>query len=78
MFIYLFVCLVLAVLGLRCHTGFSLVVKNGGYSLVAEHEFLFAVASLVGTQASIVVAHVLSSCSSKALENRLNNCDTWA
>ena len=75
---YLFVCLFLAVLGLRCHTGFSLVVENGDYSLVAEHGLLFAVASLVGTRASIVVARVLSSCSSKALEHRLNNCGAWA
>ena len=65
-------------LGLRCHTGFSLAVESGGYSLVAEHGLLFAVASLVDTRASIVVARVLSSCSSEALEHRLNNCGAWA
>ena len=65
-------------LGLRCHTGFSLAVESGGYFLVAEHGLLFAVASLVDTRASIVVARVLSSCSSEALEHRLNNCGAWA
>ena len=42
-FIYLF----LAVLGLCCCAGFSLVEKSGGYSLVAVHGLLIAVASLV-------------------------------
>ena len=65
-------------LGLRCHTGFSLAVESGGYSLVVENGLLFAVASLVDTWASIVVARVLSSCSSEALEHRLRNCGTWA
>ena len=40
---YLFV----AVLGLHCCTGFSLVVVRGGYSLVLAHRLLTAVASLV-------------------------------
>ena len=43
MFIYLF----LAVLGLRCCTGFSLVAVSGGCSLVAVHGLLIAVASFV-------------------------------
>ena len=38
--------LFLAVLGLCCCTGFSLVVVIGGYSLVAVHGLLIAVASL--------------------------------
>ena len=42
MCIYLF----LAVLGLRCCTGFSLVAVSGGYSLVAVLELLIAMASL--------------------------------
>ena len=41
--IYLF----LAVLGLRCCEGFSLVVVRGGYSLVAVHWLLIAVVSLI-------------------------------
>ena len=44
--IYLF----LAVLSLHYCTGFSLVVASGGYSLVAEHRFFIAVASLVAEQ----------------------------
>ena len=34
-------------LGLCCCAGFSLVVENGGYSLVAMGGFLVVVASLV-------------------------------
>ena len=40
----------LAVLGLRCCTGFSLVAASGGYSLVAACRLLMAVASLVAEQ----------------------------
>ena len=39
--------LLLAVLGLHCFGGFSLVVASGGYSLVAVHGLLTVVASLV-------------------------------
>ena len=72
---YLFI-IFLAVLGLCCSTGFSLVVTNGGYSLVTVHRLLIAVASLVkhrlqGSQASVVVAHGLCSFGSWALEHRL-------
>ena len=54
--------LFLALLGLRCYMGFSLVAKSGGYSLVAVRGILLAVASLAaehrlyGTQASAVAA----------------------
>ena len=44
LFIYLF----LAVLGLHCRVGFSVVVMSRGYSLVEVHRLLIAVASLVG------------------------------
>ena len=44
-FIYLFI--VLAVLGLCCCSGFSLVVGSGGYSRVAVLERLIVVASLI-------------------------------
>ena len=44
LFIYLF----LAELGLCCCTGLSLVATSRGYSLVAVHKLLVAVASLVG------------------------------
>ena len=42
-FMYLF----LAVLGLHCWAGFSLVAASGGYSLVAVFRLLIAVVSLV-------------------------------
>ena len=42
-FIYLF----LAVLDVRCYTGFSVVVESRGYSLVAALGLLIVVASLV-------------------------------
>ena len=35
-------------------------------------------ARAVGVQASLVVAHGLSSCVSRALEHRLNSCGGWA
>ena len=44
LFIYL---LFLAVLGLRCSEGFSLVVTSGSYALVLEQGLLIAVVSLV-------------------------------
>ena len=39
--------LLLAVLGLHCFEGFSLIAVSGGYSLVAVHRLLTVVASLV-------------------------------
>ena len=42
--------LFLAVLGLCCCEGFSLVVVNGGYSLVEVHGLLTVAASLVAEQ----------------------------
>ena len=46
-YIIVFTYLFLAVLGLCCCTGFSLVVASGGYSPVAVHGLLIVVASLV-------------------------------
>ena len=43
----LFINLILAVLGLHCHTGLSLVAASWDYSLVALHKLLIEVASLV-------------------------------
>ena len=43
----MFVCLFLAVLGLRCFEGFSLVPASRGYSLLVVHGLLIRVASLV-------------------------------
>ena len=42
-----FIYLVLAVLGLYCREGFSLVVASRGYSVAVVHELLLASASLV-------------------------------
>ena len=46
---FLYFCLFLAVLGLRGWAGFSLVVANGVYSLVAVNRLLIVVASPVGS-----------------------------
>ena len=43
----LFICLVLAVLNFHCHSGFSLVVVSGSYSLVAVRRLLIVVVYLV-------------------------------
>ena len=45
---FLFLILFLAVLGLHCCAGFSLVVRSEGYSLVVVSRFLIVGASLVG------------------------------
>ena len=59
-FIYLF----LAVLDVRCYTGFSVVVESRGYSLVAVLGLLIVVASRCGAQ---------------ALElSGFRSCSTWA
>ena len=63
--------------------GFSLVAASRGYSLVAVHGLLTAVACpcgarLWGIQASVVAACGLSSCGSQALEQSLNSCGSWA
>ena len=68
--------LFLAVLGLHCSKGFSLVAVSGVYSPAAVHRPLCG-ASLVaehrlqGAPASVVVACGLSSYSSQALEYSL-------
>ena len=64
--------------------GFSLAVESRSCSLVAMHELLIAVASLVvehrlqGTWISVLVAHMLGSCSFQGPEHRLNSCGAWA
>ena len=78
--IILFIYLFLAVLGLHCCTSFSLVVASRGYSLVWCVGFS-SQRLLLGTWA---LGHLgfrscsvwFSSCGSKALEHRLNNCGT--
>ena len=57
-----------------------LQLQRAGATLVSLRGLLVAAASLVaehrlqGVQASVVVAHGLGSCGSRALEHRLNNC----
>ena len=59
-------------------------MASRGYSLVVVLGFLIAAAALVAepglqdVKVSVVVTRGLSSCSSQALEHRLNSCGTWA
>ena len=46
-FIYIILTIYLAVMGLHCCVGFSLIVPSGSYSLVVVHGLLAGVASLV-------------------------------
>ena len=79
-FIYKFIyfilfILFLAALGLHCRTqSFSScgawASHCGGFSCCG--------AWALGTWASVVVAHGLSSCGSRALECRLSSCGAWA
>ena len=50
-YLYIFYLFVLAVLGLHCCAGFSLVLESAGYSPVAGHTFLIAGASHCGARA---------------------------
>ena len=74
----------MAVLGLCCCVGSSLVVACRAYSLVVVLGLLIVVASLVaehrlwGSWALVVVVYRLSSCSSWAREHRLSSCGTQA
>ena len=52
MFYFLYLLILGAVQGLRCCTGFSLVVANRGYSLLVVLSLLVAVASLWQTTGS--------------------------
>ena len=47
LYFFLIIIYFLAVLGLRCCAGFSLVVVSGAYSLVATCGLLIAAASLI-------------------------------
>ena len=73
--IYLVGYLVLAVLGVQCGAGFSLVVASRGYSPVAVCGLLIATASLLKHRSK---ARGLRSCSSRVLGHRLNSYGAWA
>ena len=64
----------MAVLGLHCHAGSSLVSAGGGSSLVALRSLLILAAPLVAEQSLGCVG--FSSRSSRALEDRLHSCST--
>ena len=66
--------LFMAVLGLCCCVGFSLVAVSWVYTLVIVHGLLVAVVSLVAE----LGAHGLGSCGSWALERRFSSCGAWA
>ena len=78
--IVLFIYLFLAVLGLCCCMGFSLVVARGDYFLAVLCRLLIGVASLVaerGLQGVCALELVLcgfSSCCSWTLKHRLSSC----
>ena len=80
-FMYL---LFLDVLGLCCCARAFLWLQRVGATLRcglwASHcsGFSCCRAWALGTQASVVVAHGLSSCGSWALEHRLSSCGSWA
>ena len=61
----------LAVLGLHCCSGFSLVAASWNYSLAVVRGFSCCRAWPLGCMG-------FSSCSSRALEHRLNSCGAWA
>ena len=64
--------------------GLSLVVVSGGATLCCGAQasycsgFSCCGARALGVQASVVVAHGLSSCGSQALERRLSSCGAQA
>ena len=68
-------------LGLHCCAGFALVAARGIYSLVVVHRLLIPgplLSQSVGSRASVVAAHELSSYGSQSLEHRLNGYGAWA
>ena len=74
-FVCLFVCLFMAALGLYCCT--QAIIHCGAR---ASHcgDFSCCRAQALGTRASVVSAHGLSSCGSWALERRLRSCSARA
>ena len=81
--IYFIFNLFLAALGLCCCTRAFSSCGERGLLFVVVHGLLIAVASRCGARslgvwASVVVAHGLGSCGSRALERRLSSCGAWA
>ena len=84
LFLFFKIDLFLAVLGLHCCLGFSLVSVSRGSPVVAMCRLLIAVDSLVaehgsqGFRAAVVAAHVLCRCGFQALEHKLSCCGAQA
>ena len=80
-FLYKFI-LFLAALGLRCYTRAFLWLRWAGATLCcgvqASHCGGFSGAQALGTRASVVAGHGLSSCGSWAVERRLSSCGVQA
>ena len=77
--IYLFYLFIFGCIGSSLLRGLSLVAASGGYSSLgawASHSsgFFCCGAWALGARASVVVARVLNSCGSRALECRLSSC----
>ena len=83
LFIY-FIYLFLAVLGLCCCARAFSSWRWAGATLHCGVQtshcsgFSCCGAWALGARASVVVAHMLHSCGSRALERRLSSCGTWA
>ena len=81
---YLFIHLFIVALALHCCMWAFSSCSKQGLLFLAVHGLLIAVASLccgarvLGAWASVVVAHGLSSCGSRALECRLSSCGARA
>ena len=78
-----YIILFLAALGLHCCMQAFLWLWRAGATLLcgawASHcGFSHRGAQALGVQASVVVAHGVSSCGSWALERRLISCGAWA
>ena len=58
--------------------GLSLVAVSRGYSSLRCAGFSCCGVWALGAQASVVVAHGLSSCGLRALERRLSSCGVQA
>ena len=85
--VYLFIYLFLTALGFRCCTWAFFSCIERGLLFIAVRGLLIAVASPVVERGwaqqlwhtgSVVVAHGLSSCGSRALERRFSSCGAWA
>ena len=87
LFLFMYVCIYLLIFGcVGCsllRAGFLCLRRAGATLLCGAWAsycggFSCCGAQALGAQASVVVAHGLSSCGLRALERRLCSCGTWA